>query len=461
SPTHSEVPPDAARTIAGEAFIYGFPMGYAYRFLNNQALDRRNPEFRAPFNEMGCQARLLTAKDQTMPGPNADTPYCIQWLDLRSEPLVLRVPAIDPERFFDFELEDFYTHNIGYVGTLWTGNAGGEFLIAGPGWEGAAPDGIAGVFRSDTDLVFTISRIQLYGPDDLENVARLQEGFALRPLSAYRGETPPEPAPAIDFPAWEQGAQYDERLFGYLDFLLPLLGEPFEEDAPLWERMERIGIGAERRFDFGAMPPEIQEALQDGARQGWAEIERFIEEQGDDPLFSTKVLGDRAFLQRSARENFDRDSYYLIRAAAAELGVFGNIAREAMYPVFLTDADGDPLDAAKHAYTLTFAPGELPPVRGFWSLTMYDDRMLFVDNPLDRYLLNSTMLDGFRRAPDGSLTFHIARDSPGPALEANWLPAPDGPFRMLMRLYGPGEDAREGRWRPPRPEKHTGAGAGP
>ncbi len=441
---------------------------YAYRFLNNQALDRENDDFRAPLNELGCQARLLTARDRTMPSPNADTPYCIGWLDLRAEPQVVTVPDIDPERFFEFQIEDFYTYNIGYVGTLWTGNAGGKFIIAGPHWTGShsmesAPDGIDGVFQSETDFVFTISRIQLFGPDDLHNVARLQKGFELQPLSEYLGEAPPEPAPAIDFPKWVEGAQFDERLFGHLDFLLTLLQEPVDEEEGLWERMAMIGIGLgsqfdkSRRdnahFDFDALPSYIQEALRDGAEQGLAKIERFIHEHGDDPLLSAKLLGSREFLKRSARDNFGQDDPYLIRAVAAELGTFGNIAEEAMYPVFLSDADGLPLDASRHDYTMAFEAGGLPPVRGFWSLSMYDEEMFFVENRLDRYIVNSTMLEDFVFAEDGSLTLYISSDSPGPELEPNWLPAPDGPFRMVMRMYGPSEDAQKGRWTPPRPEK--------
>jgi hypothetical protein len=224
--------------------------------------------------------------------------------------------------------------------------------------------------------------------------------------------------------------------------------------------MEMIGLGAEGRFDLEALASELREALRDGAKQGWAEIERFIQDHGDDPLLSAKALGTRETLRRSARENFEHENYYLIRAAAAQLGIFGNVAKEALYPLFLTDADDELLDASQSDYTMTFEPGELPPVRGFWSLSMYDDKMLFVDNPLDRYLLNSRMLDQGQLDfdDDGSLTFYISADSPGSdspkhGRESNWLPAPDGPFRMILRMYGPSEEAQRGEWTPPRPQK--------
>ncbi len=460
SPTRIEVSPDVARAIAKEAYIFGFAPVMAYRSMHNEALDAEHHDYSAPFNELGCKAALMTAADRTLPGPNADTPTCLAWLDLRAEPQVLHVPAVDANRFFDYELEDFYTHNFGYAGTFWTGNGGGTFLIAGPHWQGSKPEGVEQVFRSDTNFVFNFSRIQLYSPDDLANVAKLQRGFSLQPLSEFLGDAPPSPAPDIDFPVWDDGAQYDERLFGYLDFVLTLLGAPLEEDSPLWERMAMIGLSPQSQFNLEALPAEYQQALRDGAKQGLGELKRFIREYGDDPLVSTKILGTRESLEESARENYGHDNCHLIRAAAAELGIFGNIGQEAIYRLFLNDADDQPLDASQNDYTLTFAPGDLPPVRGFWSLSMYDEAMFFVDNPLDRYLLNSRMLDQgeLRLNDDGSLTFYISADSPGAERESNWLPAPDGPFRMIMRVYGPSEDAQKGKWTPPRPQKDEVAG---
>lgn len=141
------------------------------------------------------------------------------------------------------------------------------------------------------------------------------------------------------------------------------------------------------------------------------------------------------------------DNGYLIRAAAAHMGLYGNSGAEAIYPTYLTDAEGNPCNAADNAYTLTFPAGDLPPVDAFWSLTMYDGRtQLLIENPLDRYLLNSPMMDQYVIADDGSITFYIQKESPGDELEANWLPAPDGPFYMVLRLYGPGETAMTGEW---------------
>ncbi len=135
---------------------------------------------------------------------------------------------------------------------------------------------------------------------------------------------------------------------------------------------------------------------------------------------------------------------------AAHLGLYGNSAAEALYPAYFVDADGSPLDASANRYTMAFAEGQLPPVMAFWSLTMYDGRtQLFIDNPLDRYLLSSSMMDQLRMGEDGSLTLYIQKESPGKNHESNWLPAPDGPFYMVLRLYGPSPEALDGAWTPP------------
>ena len=153
----------------------------------------------------------------------------------------------------------------------------------------------------------------------------------------------------------------------------------------------RLGIGVDGDFDFSALPAEIQEALKTGVKEGFAEIETFIAEFSTDPLGSAKVFGTREFLIKSAKENFDLDRPDMLRSAGAHTGLYGNSAAEAIYPTYFVDADGEPLDASKQSYTLSFEKDALPPVKAFWSVTMYDGKtQLFIDNPLDRYLLSST-----------------------------------------------------------------------
>ena len=444
------ITPEEAKAIAKEAYIYGFPMVMNYKTLYNYVIDTSNPEYKGPFNHLACDARLFTPDDKAVVTPNADTPYCMFWLDLRAEPMVLTVPEMEPERFYHFQLIDLYTHNFAYVGTLTTGNGAGTFIIAGPDWDGEKPEGVSAVIRSETAFVFNVTRTQLFGPDDLARVEEIQSAYGLQPLSAFLGTEalPTEPMP--DFPVWAEGAQFDERFFAYLDLMMSLLEKPGAGEEQLWTQLARLGIGPGNTFDFAALPSDIQEALRAGRTEGFAEIEEFVAATTTDPLASGKIFGTREFLAESARENYGLESADILRSVAAHMGLYGNSAAEAIYPTYLIDADQQPLDASVNRYTVAFEEGTLPPVKAFWSLTMYDGKtQLFIENSLDRYLLNSTMMEEFQVAKDGSLTLYVQKDPPGKAQEGNWLPAPDGPFYMVMRLYGPEAEALEGAWTPP------------
>ena len=452
--TESALSPKEAQAIAKEAYIYGFPMVMNYKTLYSYVIDEGSPEYKGPFNQVACEARLFTPEDKAIVTPNADTPYCMFWMDLRAEPLVLTVPEMEPERFYHFQLIDLYTHNFAYVGTLTTGNGAGKFLLAGAAWDGEKPEGITEVIRSETDFIFSVTRTQLFGPDDLGKVKKIQQSYGLQPLSIFLGKDAPAGAPTPQYPKWVEGSQFDERFFGYLDFTMSLLEKPGDGEKPLWDQLARLGIGPRNTFDFAVLPSDIQEAIKAGVKEGFDEIEKFIGEYSSDPLASGKWFGTRAFLNESAKTNYELETPDILRSVAAHMGLYGNSAVEAIYPTYLTDADKQPLDASTNRYTLTIEKGQLPPVDAFWSLTMYDGKtQLFIENPLERYLLNSTTMDEFKMEEDGSLIFHIAKDSPGKELESNWLPAPDGPFYMVLRLYGPKDNALEGKWTPPAVQK--------
>jgi hypothetical protein len=443
------VSPAEAEATARDAYVYGFPMVMNYKTMWNYSVDKDNPEYKGPFNELASMARVFTADDKAIVTPNADTPYSFAWLDLRAEPMILSVPEMEPNRFYHFQLIDLYTHNFAYVGTLTTGNGAGKFLIAGPDWDGEKPDGITDVIRSETSIVFNGTRTQLFNPEDIDKVKDIQANYGLQSLSAFLGSEAPPAPPTPDFPQWVEGSQFNERFFDYLDFMMTLLGEPAPGKEDLWQRLARLGIGG-GDFDFAALDPETQEAMKTGREAGLSDIETFIAEHSSDPLVSGKLFGTRRFLENSAAANYESDDIDILRSVAAHMGLYGNSAEEAIYPTFLVDADGTPLDGSAQSYTMTFAEGELPPVQAFWSLTMYNGTtQLFTDNPLDRYLLNSTTMDQYVRGEDGTLVFHISKESPGKDLEANWLPAPDGPFYLVMRLYGPEPSALDGTWTPP------------
>lgn len=445
---------DEAQTIAKEAYIYGFPMVVSYKSMYNYVIDDNSDNYKGPFNQLACEARVYTPKDKAVVTPNSDTPYCMFWVDLRSEPVVLTVPEMEQERLYHYQFIDLYTHNFAYIGTLTTGNGAGRFLIAGPNWEGKKPKGITEVIRSETDFIFNVNRTQLFNPNDISKVKAIQQSYGLQALSTFLKTSVPPAEPLPDFPKWVEGAQFDERFFDYLDFMMSLLKKPGDGEQSLWDGLARLNIGVDGSFDYNSLSPELQAALSTGAKEGFKEIEGFVKQHASDPLASAKIFGTREFLTESAKTNYGLESPAMLRSVAAHTGLFGNSAAEALYPSYLMDSDKQPLDASTNSYILTFQKEDFPPVKAFWSLTMYDGKtQLFIENKLDRYLLNSNMLDQFTMEKDGSLILYIAKNSPGKGAESNWLPAPDGPFYMVMRLYGPERAALEGKWGPPQLEK--------
>ena len=438
---------EEAQQIAREAYIYGFPMVLNYKTLYDYAVDKKSPEYKGDFNKLACVARVFTPEDKTIITPNSDTPYCMTWVDLRAEPVVFTIPEIEKDRFYEVQLIDLYTHNFAYISTVATGNIPGKYLLAGPDWKGEVPQGITKVIPSETQFLFSIHRTQLFNPGDIDNVKKIQEAYRVEPLSTFLGAKAPSTAAAINFPEWKEGAEFTAQSFDYLDFMLTLVKTPQEEQA-LMERFAKIGlVDDEGKFDIKKFSPEIQKALEEGAKEGFAEMEGFVQEHTSDPLVSAKIFGTRAFLNKSAKENYNLDDFFILRAVAAYRGIYGNSGEEAIYPTYMADAQGTPLDASLSSYTLTFKKGEFPPVTAFWSLTMYDGKtQLLIDNPLNRYLLNSPMMEQFALNEDSSLTIYVQKESPGKELESNWLPAPDGPFYAVMRLYGPKKEALEGKW---------------
>jgi hypothetical protein len=443
NPTAAEaraLTPEDARAIAKEAYIYANPVVDNYRVFHGAFVDEANPEYKTPINQLVNLARVYTHEDRAVQTPNSDTPYSWLALDLRAEPYVLTVPKIEEERYFSIQLIDLYTHNFAYVGSRATGNDGGHFLIAGPGWKGDVPEGITKAIHAETELVIAVYRTQLFNPADIDNVKAVQAGYQAQPLSAFLGQPAPEAAPAIDFiaPLTREEITESPRVFQQLNFVLQFCPTHPSEQATM-ARFTQLGIGAGETFDWDAFSPDIQEAIGQGIADAWADFTALKERADAGEIGSGDVFGTREHLQNN----------YLHRMAGAVLGIWGNSEAEAIYPSYYIDADGEKLDGAER-YTLRFAPGELPPVHSFWSLTMYElPESLMVENPINRYLLNSPMLDDFVRDDDGGITLYLQHDSPGEELEPNWLPAPKGPFSAVMRLYWPKPEALDGTWSMP------------
>ncbi|MCE9625919.1 MAG: DUF1254 domain-containing protein [Deltaproteobacteria bacterium] len=431
-----KLPPDQVTAIAKDAYIYGFPLVDNYRVMYSFSVDKSSSEYKGPFNQLINSANVFTPADKTVQTPNSDTPYSFAELDLRSEPMVVTIPPIEKDRYFSVQMVDLYTFNFDYLGTRTTGNGGGDYLIAGPGWKGEAPKEIKQVLKSETELMTLIFRTQLFNPADIDKVRKIQAGYKLRPLSAYLGKTPHAASPAIDFvrPLTAPEERSSLEFFNILNFVLKYCPVNSTE-VELRQRFARIGIGTDA-FQPGKLSPELQSAFKKGMTEGQAQIQSLI----DTSKSSADFFGTRTFLKND----------YLHRAVGAQVGIYGNSKEEAFYVPYKSDAEKQPLDGSKNRYILHFDAGKLPPAKAFWSLTMYDfPAQLLVANPINRYLINSPMLPSLKKDADGGVTIYLQADSPGKDKEANWLPAPKGIFFAVLRIYLPKPSVLDGTWQSP------------
>jgi hypothetical protein len=430
---------DETRAIAKEAYIYGFPLVDNYRIQYSYFADQSSPEYKTSWNQIYNSARAYTPDDKAITTPNSDTPYSFIGADLRAEPLALTLPDVERERYFSVQFIDAYTFNFDYLGSRTSGNAGGKYLLVGPNWYGEKPEGINQVIRSETEFAFVIFRTQLFRPEDIENVKKVQAGYKVQTLSSFLGKQAP-PTPKLDF---HKPLSLDEErtsldFFKQLNFILQFCPtDPSEKE--LMARFAKIGIGAEGTFDAQKLSPEMRQAVEEGRADAWhayADEEKLIDEG---KIGSSEVFGTRAFLKNN----------YVRRMGAAVDGIYGNSKEEAIYPVYFADATGQKMDGSRR-YSLRFPRGQLPPANAFWSLTLYElPSRLLSANPLNRYLINSPMLPSLKRDTDGGLTLYVQHNSPGKDKESNWLPAPGGPFFAVLRLYWPKPDALSGRWKAP------------
>ena len=440
----ADITPAEIKTIAEEGFIYGLPIVMNYGVMYEYAVDKNSSQYKAPFNKLYNMRRVATPEDTAIVTPNSDTPYSLGFIDLRAEPMVISVPAIDKSRYYSVQLCDGNTFNYGYIGTRTAGPEAGDYMVAGPDWKGETPPGIKKVFTSSTQFSMVIFRTQLFNPGDMPNVIKIQNDYKMQPLSAFLKQPAPLAAPAINFPKINKEL-VKTNFFEYLDFVLRF-APAGPEEKEIRAKLASIGKN---------LSPEQKAAVGLGMKEGEAKVDQYLSSGAKD-INGWKIgslFGDRAF--------FHGD--WLKRAAAAKGGIYGNDAVEAMYPLTTTLANGEALDASNHKYTLTFAAGQYPPVNAFWSVTMYDGKtQLLIKNPINRYLINSPMLPNLKKNDDGSLTLYIQKDSPGKDKESNWLPAPNGPIYLVMRLYWPKETPPsilppgEGTWQPPAVEKVQG-----
>lgn len=435
APARALEPLDAADTtrIAKEAFIYGYPIVEMAKILRGQALEPGGAGFLAPPNAAGHQRQPATPADTLVVAPNVDTLYSHAWLDLRSQPVVVSIPPFEKNRYLALELFDLYTWIVGYVSPRTQGRTGGNYLIAAADWQGKVPPGIREVFRVPTGLALGLIRTQWLGAADLPRARALQDQIKVRTLSAYLGRPAPQPAPAL-----VPGAPYDVRrapedpaFFGTLAAMLAYM-PALPEDAALRAEFARIGLAPGQPFEIGGS--ERRAALVAGMREGM----QAILERARSVKSSAELFGSREALHND----------HLVLAAAALLGILGNAPEEYLGVGYQADGQGQPFDGQRR-YRIHFAPDSLPPVDGFWSITVYTGDRLLYANPIGRHALGSRDLAHMVRDPDGGITLLVQHEAPEAALEANWLPVPAGPFGLTFRTYLPQEAIRDGRWRAP------------
>jgi len=429
---------------AEQALIFGLPIVMNYTVMYEFAIDRNSGQFKAPFNTIWNDAEVFTWRDTAVPTPNSDTPYSLCTLDLRAEPVVISVPDVPAGRYFSVQVCDANTYNVGYIGSRSTGQGAGSWLVAAPGWQGPTPAGVKGVIRCTAQFGLAIFRTQLFGPKDMPNVVAVQKGYKVEPLSAFLRQPAPPAAPDVRWP--RVSAELAKRhFFDYLAFALQFSAAQPNEVA-IRATLASIGIDGRGTSLPSSFLDRVE--LTSGAIEGEHKVEAAVAAAG------VAMNGWNVTPIPGSPEGYNGD--WMLRAVAAKAGIYANSTEEATYPFTRADATGMTLDGSKERYTLTFGPSQLPPVNAFWSVTMYHGgNQLLVQNPIDRYLINSPMLSGMKRNADGGVTLHIQKNDPGGNLRPNWLPAPDGPIYLVMRLYWPKTEQPallpigQGQWKPP------------
>jgi len=401
-----------AYQAAFEAYVWGAPL---------VAMSRTRARLIciAPVNRLLNVPRLSTPADRTVVAPNVDTLYSTAWLDLRSGPVTLDVPAM-PDRYYVFQLLDMYTNTFANLGTRTTGRGAGRFAIVAPGWHGTVPAGTR-VLRSPTPDVWLLGRTLVRGPDDVPNVVAVQRRYVLTP------PVPPTPTPPADCVNLKSPQDLlSDGGVAFLDELGRVMAAdpPPARDRALVRRLARAGIGAGRTPSTGTDPDVV-----DGLTRGLAAGQAFVARQAS--VAQAPVGG-----WTTNRDIGTYDVRYVTRAVVARNGLAANVPEESVYYRAAQDAAGTRLDGNAR-YRIHFAPGQLPPVGdlGFWSITMYDQTFFLVDNPIDRYAVGDRT-PGLVRNADGSLDVHVG-NAPPAGHESNWLPAPATPFTLAMRVYLP------------------------
>lgn len=430
---------EEALNLGVDAYIYGYPlvtMDMTKQVMTNVV----NPQ-----GMRGPAGRMLNARDyptsayHDVTTPNADTLYSTAWLNLAKEPYILHVPNVNG-RYYLMQMLDGWTNVFADPGTRTTGTKAHDFAIVGPNWHGTLPKGVT-PYKSSTDMVWIVGRTYSTGtPEDYKMVHQIQDEYKLVPLSAYDEEyTPPEGKvdPSVDMrnPVRNQVNALDAGT--YFKKLAKLMKDnpPALSDSAMVEKLSKLGIIAGENFDISKIDPAVVEGLNEAVKVAQQKIMEHEKNAGT-------IINGWTLLTKTGVYGTN----YLQRAYVAAVGLGANKPQDAIYPATTVDNKGEKLNGSYH-YIIHFGEDAMPPVKGFWSLTMYDDQYFFVDNSLKKYNVSSR--NHFKPNADGSTDIYIQHDSPGKDKEANWLPAPEGDFVLMFRFYWPKESLIKGRWNLP------------
>jgi hypothetical protein len=438
---------DQARATAVDAYVYFYSL-ISMDVTRKQTTNMQSGEKPGygPMNMFHHIPAFPPADLKAVVRINFDTLYSIAWLDLTQEPMIVSVPDTNG-RYYLLPMLDMWTDVFASPGWRTTGTAAANFLVTLPGWNGKVPEGCTPI-PAPTPYVWIIGRTQTNGPQDYPAVNKIQAGLQVTPLSGW-GKAPKTVEakidPSVDMktpPKTQVDTMPAAAYFAYAAELLKV-HPPHLTDEPILAQMKGIGIEPGKSFDISKLDPDVRSAVEAAP----AEAQR---------LMAWKVP-TVARMANYWSMNIDTmgvyGNYYLKRAIVTQLGLGANLPEDAIYPLNLADEMGKPLDGGNQ-YTIHFEKGATPPVRAFWSVTLYDPDGFQVGNVLNRFAVSSWM--PFVYNADGSLDLYFQSDSPGKDKEANWLPAPKGPFNLTMRLYSPAADALTGKWNPP-PVKRVGA----
>ncbi len=431
-----------AKQIATEAYIYGYPlvtMEMTRRVMTNTA---KAGGLHAPMGQFARARSFPDSSFRDVTAPNADTLYTVAWLELSHEAYIFSIPDSNG-RYYVMPILDAFSNVFQVPGKRTTGTRAQKYALTGPGWKGTLPAGVT-EYKSPTNLVWILGRTYCTGtPQDYKDVHAFQDQLSLVPLSSYgKAYTAPDGHvnPKIDMhtAVREQVNRMDGAEFFKLMTELMKQNPPAAADAPMVNRMAKIGIVPGEEFDIGKYEATVAAAIKEVPKTALERIKGHTDAIGY--MKNGWVISKRGGI-------YGTD--YLLRATVALVGLGANRPLDAIYPMAERSVDGAAFSGAGR-YVIHFDKGELPPVNAFWSLTMYNGELFFVANPLNRYALSQR--DKLKFNPDGSVDLYLQADNPGYEKAANWLPAPRDKFVLMMRLYWPKEtppSILDGIWNPP------------